>query len=70
MLHRSPDDAKIKQKMLFASSKDALKRSLVGLAVEIQGSDPSEVCYEAGAYGLRLHCTAGEERSDAIVSSA
>ncbi|KAG6850336.1 hypothetical protein H0H93_014609 [Arthromyces matolae] len=43
----SPDDAKIKQKMLFASSKDALRRSLVGIAVEIQGTDYSEVAYES-----------------------
>ncbi|KAF4577057.1 cofilin [Pleurotus pulmonarius] len=43
----SPDDAKIKNKMLFASSKDALRRSLVGIALEIQGTDYSEVAYEA-----------------------
>ncbi|KAI0916869.1 cofilin [Taiwanofungus camphoratus] len=43
----SPDDSKIKQKMLFASSKDALKRSLQGLAAEIQGTDYSEVAYES-----------------------
>jgi len=42
----SPDEAKIKQKMLFASSRDALKRSLTGIAIEIQGSDLSEVSYE------------------------
>jgi len=42
----SPDNAKIKQKMLFASSRDALKRSLTGVAIEIQGSDLSEVSYE------------------------
>ena len=46
---RSPDDAKIKQKMLFASSKDALRRSLVGIASEIQGTDYSEVAHESGA---------------------
>ena len=45
---RSPDDAKIKQKMLFASSKDALRRSLVGIAAEIQGTDYSEVAHESG----------------------
>lgn len=45
---RSPDDAKIKAKMLFASSKDALRRSLVGIAVEIQGTDYSEVAHESG----------------------
>ncbi|KAJ6585260.1 actin depolymerizing factor, partial [Mycena capillaripes] len=43
----APDDAKIKAKMVFASSKDALRRSLVGIAVEIQGTDYSEVAYEA-----------------------
>ncbi|EJD43800.1 actin depolymerizing factor [Auricularia subglabra TFB-10046 SS5] len=43
----SPDDSKIKQKMVFASSKDALRRSLVGIAVEIQGTDYSEVAYES-----------------------
>ncbi|KAF9483537.1 actin depolymerizing factor [Pholiota conissans] len=42
----SPDDAKIKQKMVFASSRDALKRSLTGVAVEIQGTDYSEVSHE------------------------
>jgi len=43
----SPDDAKTKQKMLFASSKDALKRSLDGVYAEIQGTDFSEVAFES-----------------------
>ncbi|KAA1469944.1 hypothetical protein DENSPDRAFT_652843 [Dentipellis sp. KUC8613] len=43
----SPDDSKIKQKMLFASSKDALRRSLVGISTEIQGTEVSEVTYES-----------------------
>jgi len=43
----SPDDAKVKQKMLFASSKDALRRALVGIAVEVQGTDYSEVAFES-----------------------
>ncbi|KAK7469066.1 cofilin [Stygiomarasmius scandens] len=43
----SPDKAKIKQKMLFASSKDALRRALVGIAVEVQGTDIDEVAYES-----------------------
>ncbi|KAF5317553.1 hypothetical protein D9619_013164 [Psilocybe cf. subviscida] len=43
----SPDDAKIKQKMVFASSRDALKRALDGVAIELQGTDFSEVAYEA-----------------------
>ncbi|KAI8968539.1 hypothetical protein BDF20DRAFT_896944 [Mycotypha africana] len=41
-----PDTSKIRQKMLYASSKDALRRKLVGIAVEIQGTDASEVAYE------------------------
>jgi hypothetical protein len=53
---RSPDDAKIKQKMLFASSRDALRRSLVGIAAEIQGTDFSEVAHESGQ--SRLLCCA------------
>jgi hypothetical protein len=36
--------------MVFASSKDALRRALVGIAVEIQGTDSSEVAYESGAF--------------------
>ncbi|KAI0736327.1 hypothetical protein C8Q72DRAFT_769096, partial [Fomitopsis betulina] len=51
----SPDDSKIKQKMLFASSKDALRRSLVGIASEIQGTDYSEVAYESGVSPLQLY---------------
>ncbi|WFC99136.1 cofilin [Malassezia yamatoensis] len=43
----SPDDSKVKQKMLYASSKDALRKALVGIAAEIQGTDLSEVSYDA-----------------------
>ena len=32
--------------MVYASSKDAIRRALTGLAVEIQGTDYSEVAYE------------------------
>ncbi|PAA70017.1 hypothetical protein BOX15_Mlig023025g7, partial [Macrostomum lignano] len=41
-IHWAPDSAKIRDKMLYASSKDALKRDLKGV-VEIQASDLSEV---------------------------
>lgn len=34
--------------MVTASSREALRRALVGIAVEIQGTDPSEVAYETG----------------------
>jgi hypothetical protein len=40
--------------MLFASSRDALRRSLVGIAVEIQGTDYSEVSWEFGEIPLYL----------------
>ena len=43
----SPDESKVKQKMLYASSKEALRKALVGIATEIQGTDLSEVSYEA-----------------------
>ena len=35
--------------MLYASSKDALRRALVGIASEIQGTDHSEIAYAEGA---------------------
>ncbi|CAE7062803.1 unnamed protein product [Rhizoctonia solani] len=41
----SPDDAKIKSKMLYASSRDALRRSLDGVAAEIQATDYDEVAW-------------------------
>ncbi|KAI0789596.1 actin depolymerizing factor [Abortiporus biennis] len=43
----APDNAKIKKKMVAASSRDALRRALVGIAVEIQGTDYSEVAHES-----------------------
>ncbi|MEU8851964.1 actin depolymerization factor/cofilin-like domain-containing protein [Streptomyces sp. NPDC048564] len=43
----APETARIKQKMAFASSKDALRRALVGIAIEIQGTEYSEVAYES-----------------------
>ncbi|KAJ3285805.1 cofilin [Borealophlyctis nickersoniae] len=42
----SPDSAKIKQKMLYAASKDALRKKLDGIYTEIQCTDLSEVSYE------------------------
>jgi len=41
-----PDTAKIKHKMIYASSLDALKKPLVGVAKVIQATDMSEVDYE------------------------
>jgi len=41
----SPDVAKVKEKMVFAASREALRRRLDGIAFEIQGTDPSEITY-------------------------
>ncbi|KAK9477445.1 hypothetical protein V1514DRAFT_333678 [Lipomyces japonicus] len=43
----SPDTASVRSKMLYASSKDAIRRTLNGIAAEIQGTDFSEVAYES-----------------------
>ncbi|KAG9310903.1 actin depolymerizing factor [Chiua virens] len=48
----SPDDAKVKDKMVFASSHEALKRKLDGIAFEVQGTDRSEISYETGSCAL------------------
>jgi len=42
----SPDTAPIRSKMVYASSKDALRRSLNGIGAEVQGTDFSEVAYQ------------------------
>ncbi|KPM37202.1 hypothetical protein AK830_g9343 [Neonectria ditissima] len=42
----SPDDAGIQPKMIYASSKEALKRSLNGIATELQANDPDDIEYD------------------------
>jgi Cofilin/tropomyosin-type actin-binding protein len=37
---------------MYASSKDALRRSLVGVAAEFQGTDLSEIALESGTSGF------------------
>ncbi|RWA09376.1 hypothetical protein EKO27_g5741 [Xylaria grammica] len=39
----SPDDAGVMPKMVYASSKEGLKRSLNGVAVELQANDPDDI---------------------------
>ncbi|XP_077232887.1 actin-depolymerizing factor 1-like [Tasmannia lanceolata] len=39
----SPDTARVRSKMLYASSKDRFKRELDGIQVELQATDPTEV---------------------------
>ncbi|KAI8614614.1 hypothetical protein BC830DRAFT_1050709, partial [Chytriomyces sp. MP71] len=39
----APDTAKIKSRMLYASSKQAIRQRLNGINTEIQCTDPAEV---------------------------
>ncbi|CAD6210646.1 unnamed protein product [Miscanthus lutarioriparius] len=39
----SPDTAKIRNKMLYASPKERFKRELDGIQVELQATDPTEM---------------------------
>ncbi|EAQ83829.1 hypothetical protein CHGG_10233 [Chaetomium globosum CBS 148.51] len=43
----SPDDAGIQPKMIYASSKEALKRALNGIAVEIQANDTDDIEWDS-----------------------
>ena len=42
----APDTSKVKQKMLYAASKDALRKKLDGIFTEIQCTDMAELAYE------------------------
>ena len=52
---RSPDTASVRLKMVYASSRDALRRALVGIAAEIQATDITEVAHEIGEQILKPH---------------
>eukprot|EP01132_Coremiostelium_polycephalum_P005402 gene5402-6738_t len=41
-----PDTASIKKKMVATSSKDSIRKALVGIQVDIQGTDASEITEE------------------------
>lgn len=41
-----PDDAPQYPRMMYSSSKEALKRALNGLAADIQANDPEDIEYE------------------------
>ncbi|RPB26243.1 hypothetical protein L211DRAFT_901073, partial [Terfezia boudieri ATCC MYA-4762] len=43
----SPEKAPIRSKMVYASSKDTLRRALAGVGADVQGTDFSEVAYDA-----------------------
>ncbi|KAH0812712.1 hypothetical protein GEV33_010078 [Tenebrio molitor] len=59
-----PDTAKVKKKMLYSSSFDALKKSLVGVQKYIQATDLSEASQEAVEEKLRA-----TDRQGPLVSS-
>ena len=42
----APDTAPIKKKMIYASTKDAIKKAFQGISVEVQGTDRSEVDFD------------------------
>ena len=44
--NRSPDTAKIKSKMVYAGSKDALSRAMVGISTKVTATDMSELTKE------------------------
>jgi len=39
----SPDTARVRNKMIYASSKDRFKRQLDGIQIELQATDPTEM---------------------------
>ena len=43
----SPDEANIRNKMIYASSKDALHRRLEGIHIDVQATDYSEITEES-----------------------
>ncbi|CAK9782216.1 unnamed protein product [Cutaneotrichosporon oleaginosum] len=42
----SPDDANVRNKMIYASSKDAIHRRLEGIHIDLQATDYSEITKE------------------------
>ena len=42
---RSPECASIKQKMVYTSSKDALKKCLIGIGKEMQACDHGDLAW-------------------------
>lgn len=50
--HRSPDEANVRNKMIYAASKDALHRRLEGIHIDVQATDYSEITKEARTCNL------------------
>jgi len=43
----TPETAKIKSKMLYPATKEAMKRALVGIGTELQATDEAEISLDA-----------------------
>ena len=43
---RSPTESRIRAKMLYATSKDGLRRALEGIHYEVQATDPTEMGFD------------------------
>lgn len=53
-IHYCPDNSKVKDKMVYASTKENLKRRFVGLFKEIQASDHNDLTFQSIASSIRL----------------
>ncbi|KAI3862437.1 hypothetical protein MKW98_018152 [Papaver atlanticum] len=49
----SPDTSRVRNKMIYASTKDSFKRELDGIQVELQATDPTEMDLDV----IRSRCT-------------
>ena len=47
--HRCPDEAKIRDKMIYASTKDTVKKALTGLSLEFQANSHDDMDYNSFA---------------------
>ena len=47
--NRCPDDSRISDKMIYASTKDTIKKSFAGLSLEFQANDKSDFDYNTMA---------------------
>lgn len=46
VIYRSPEASKIRAKILYATSKDGLRRVLEGIHYELQATDPTEMGFD------------------------
>ena len=54
---RAPDNARIKLKMMYASTKDFFKGYLDGLSIELQGSELDDVSEQEASTSVRSSIT-------------